>query len=239
MRKPIIGGMLVLIAMTSLATWAQELVQVPPNRKLLPAEANPLAKDASNPTKAASQTAATKSTPQQENRPLGPRAATAEDVAREGAIRSEAEKLIAAFNSKKSKGFAEMFVPNAEYELDTGEVIMGRAAIEEYYANTFDKYPNAKARFKESRIRLITPHMAIEEGNLGVAHVLGEIESETVIATIWTFSDGKWHIASMRELTAATETEPAHARLEQLAWLIGDWIDESHESLVKTTCRWS
>ena len=30
-----------------------------------------------------------------------------------------------------------------------------------------------------------------------------------------------------------------HQRLQELAWLVGDWLDESPDSVVHTTCRWT
>ncbi len=30
-----------------------------------------------------------------------------------------------------------------------------------------------------------------------------------------------------------------HQQLEELAWLVGEWTDESPDSLVHTTCRWT
>jgi hypothetical protein len=50
--------------------------------------------------------------------------------------------------------------------------------------------------------------------------------------------DGKWSIASARELPDDPEPTP-RAYLQPLAWLIGDWVDEGAEQAVTISCRWA
>jgi hypothetical protein len=49
--------------------------------------------------------------------------------------------------------------------------------------------------------------------------------------------DGKWQLASARDLPEA-DAAPAE-KLAPLAGLIGDWIDESPDSLIATSYRWT
>jgi hypothetical protein len=49
--------------------------------------------------------------------------------------------------------------------------------------------------------------------------------------------DGKWLFASLR--SNGDEHVAPHDQLKQLEWLIGDWVDESDESVVRTSTRWS
>ena len=49
--------------------------------------------------------------------------------------------------------------------------------------------------------------------------------------------DGRWLISSVRE-----EPDPLvrpHERLKDLEWMIGDWLDEGADSVVRVNCRWS
>ena len=49
--------------------------------------------------------------------------------------------------------------------------------------------------------------------------------------------DGNWLLSSVRE-----EPDPMvspHDRLQVLAWMLGDWIDEGPDSVVRVNCRWS
>src|SRR5262249_46434755 len=49
--------------------------------------------------------------------------------------------------------------------------------------------------------------------------------------------DGKWQMALARDTDG--DQPSSHDRLQPLAWLIGDWIDEGEDSVVLTSCRWS
>jgi len=43
--------------------------------------------------------------------------------------------------------------------------------------------------------------------------------------------------SSLREELDTSLTH--HDRLRELEWLVGEWLDESPDSVVRTTCRWS
>ena len=224
MQLRIIGIVMAFVAATYALSWGQDRD-----------------KNTSAPTQTTKDTAVAPKTvaekPRQEQKP--PQLASSQDSAAERAIREEAKRLIAEYNSKNAKNFAALFLPNADYEFDTGKILVGRAEIESYFADVFEKYPNAKAVYKETRIRLITPQIGTEEGLFGVTNLLDESESDEQVVITWILSDNHWRIASMREMTLKSKAGTAHNRLNQLAWLIGDWIDESHESVVNTSCRWS
>ena len=49
--------------------------------------------------------------------------------------------------------------------------------------------------------------------------------------------DGKWQMALARDEEGPTAT--AHERLEPLAWLVGEWIDDGGSSVVLSSGRWS
>jgi hypothetical protein len=49
--------------------------------------------------------------------------------------------------------------------------------------------------------------------------------------------DGQWLVALARDTPAEPPTH--HERLQPLAWLVGEWIDDGGSSVVRTTCRWS
>jgi hypothetical protein len=53
--------------------------------------------------------------------------------------------------------------------------------------------------------------------------------------------DGKWLQDSIRDysLPESSEELTAHDHLKELEWMVGDWIDESDEAEVHTTCRWA
>jgi uncharacterized protein (TIGR02246 family) len=175
----------------------------------------------------------------QAKKPVGPHMTAAVDAANEQAIRAQVAALIADYNAKNAEAFKGRFLANAQYELDSGEVIKGKEAIQQHFADLFAKSPGVRAHLKDSKIILVSLNMAIEEGTASVAPSPDVAASETHYLAIWTPVDGRWRLASVREMPGYDEAVTAHDHLQGLAWLVGDWVDESSESLVRVSCRWS
>ncbi len=79
--------------------------------------------------------------------------------------------------------------------------------------------------------------MAQEEGR-NLVKLKGDEGSSTRHYTLTFVKQGnRWRYLRVRE---ELETGISHhQRLEELAWLVGEWTDESPDSLVHTTCRWT
>ena len=245
MTRRIIGSTLVLCAAAVLTAWGLEHARSAFNGNVIKDEDQQKTPD--DAAKAVKQEAT-------DERPLVPvpeprhsvpelparHATDAEDAASIHAIRAQSAAMFAEYNAKHAQAYAERFLPNAEYEMDTGDVISGRAAIQEHFEKLFQEFPQGHAHSHESNIRTISLHMAIEDGVIAVSHAADDEELEAPYLAIWTFADGRWFLASMRELTSdQAGKSSAHEQLQELAWLVGDWVDETHESVVRTSCRWS
>ncbi len=237
MHKRMIAGSLMLFATVCYVAWGQDLTQKPKNSEpQTKAEAKGEAIEKE--TKDKPPPAAETSKDHPAVKTAAPHLTQAQDLASERAIRAQSAALFAEYNAKNANAFAERFLPNAEYELDDGEVLIGRDAIRDYFATSFKKFPKAQANTKESKLRLISLHMAIEEGKNSIVHSTGDATLCDYVA-IWAFSEDHWSVASIRDLPGDEVAEVAHERLEPLAWLVGEWLDESPEALIKTSCRWS
>ena len=49
--------------------------------------------------------------------------------------------------------------------------------------------------------------------------------------------DGQWRQAAVRD-ELAHDLAP-HDRLKELEWLVGEWVNESQDAVVYTTCNWA
>jgi hypothetical protein len=49
---------------------------------------------------------------------------------------------------------------------------------------------------------------------------------------------GTWLVASSRDVVNPNDRVQPHEHLTQLAWLVGDWVQESGNSIVVTSYRW-
>jgi uncharacterized protein (TIGR02246 family) len=154
------------------------------------------------------------------------------------AIGKASESLAAALNGKDAKGAAAVFTPSGEFIDGDGNVFHGRAKIEAEFAALFEANPNGHVEIKPAELRSIAPGVVVEEG----AATIGPKDKSSAATVRYTAvhvkgPDGKWLIASLR--SHGDEDITPHEHLQQLEWLIGDWIDESDESIVRTSTRWS
>jgi uncharacterized protein (TIGR02246 family) len=154
----------------------------------------------------------------------------------EKVIRAADEAFVREYNQGDSKALAARFTEDAEATEADGERSQGRAAIERRLAETFAASPGVKIALEIESIRFLSPDVAKEEGR---ALVTPAREAPLVRPyTVLHVKRGKgWLISSVRE-----DPEPelgAHAHLKQLDWMIGEWIDEGHDSVVRAHCRWS
>ena len=177
----------------------------------------------------------------------GPRERTAEsprsreadnDSAAERAIRDAAERYAAAFNAGDAGRAAEQFLPRAEYLSAEGTAIEGRDAIEKDLAELFKEFPKARIEVEVESIRLVGPRVAIEEGRTTVTLAPDEPPVRQRYLAVNIQQEGAWKLASVRESVDEESLTPRE-RLEPLAWMVGEWIDESDAGVVSTVCRWS
>ena len=250
MAKRTLSVAILVCAGMCLAAWAQERGAPVPKRtkpapgvKTSPTIPEPNDNDGSIPAKPAP----------------GAKAAKAEPGPEEKALRAEAASLITDYNAKKAEAFSKHFTPDAEYELGSGVVLYGRPAIQEHFAEVFEKHPKAQVESRNGRVRILSPHAAIVEGAAVLAGartatsakgtdaetktegaaVLDGGEAEVRHVSIWTLQDDRWLISSFRELAGPAPVVSPQQRLQSLEWLVGDWVDESPESLIRTSCRWN
>lgn len=171
----------------------------------------------------------------------GPAAALAQGESRpvsedETAIRKIDEAFIREYNNGDSKALAARFTEDAEVIEANGDRYQGRALIERSFASTFEAAKGAKIAFKIDSIRFLNPDAAKEEGRSVVTPAQGAPVTRRY-TVLFAKRSGHWLIASVRE-----ETDPFAApreHLEDLAWMIGDWVDEGTDSVVRVHCDWS
>lgn len=152
------------------------------------------------------------------------------------AIRKEVAASVLAFNSRDAKALAAFWTKDGEYVDETGETIVGRPAIEKYYAESFATRPEAKLQLMTDSVRLLSDSVAIEDGQAIVeASPNGAAEISNYTA-VHTKVDGKWLLASVRD-KGGNASSPMNA-LADLEWLIGDWTAEENGVRTESKCRW-
>lgn len=158
--------------------------------------------------------------------------------AEEKSIRASAESFTKFYNAHDASGLAALFTPKAEMIDEDGLVTRGREAIEEAFSDVFQQSPDATMQVDVESVRVLTPNLAIEEGIARSAKSPEDAEDVTTYVAIHVKADGIWQLACVRDWDAAPAELTPHDHLQELSWLIGDWVEESPDSVVRTSCNW-
>ena len=154
----------------------------------------------------------------------------------EQALRALAETYKRSYNAGDARNLANLFNDDAEMVDENGEHLRGRPMIEGLFASIFKNRPGATLSILPTSLRFLGPNVAKEEGQTVVK--VGEEPPSTRHYTVLFLKEGdRWRYSSVRE-----EHDPSlspHQHLGELAWLAGDWTDESPDSVVHATCRWT
>jgi len=162
-----------------------------------------------------------------------------DDGGAEATIRKSAEAFTDSYTAHDAKAIAATFAADGEFINEEGQVVAGRQAIQAHFEGLFQNLPEAKVRLKVESVKLVAPNVAIEEGiaetMMGDAQ---DVQTSRYVA-LHVKQGNEWLIARSRDFPAEGTPISHHDRLRPLEWLVGDWIDESADALISTTCRWA
>jgi uncharacterized protein (TIGR02246 family) len=154
------------------------------------------------------------------------------------AIGALVEAFTKAFNAGDAGAIAATFTAGALVVDEEGERTLGRAAIRDRLAASFKNTPSSTIAIHVDSLRFLGPETALEEGRTTITPAKGVGESElSRFTAIYVKEDGQWLQAAVRDEPIANLT--VHERLKELEWLIGEWVNESQDAVVFTTCKWA
>lgn len=165
-------------------------------------------------------------------------AASEAPSADEQAVRDRSAALVAAFNAGRPADAAAMFLPEAELVDEDGNLYRGREEVADLLKRFFDQYPGSTFTQEVELVRVIGPALALEDGTRVITAKDGEATTRFRYLTVWSRVDDSWRIVTTRQYQEDLPPTP-HERLLPLAWMIGEWIDESEEAVIALSCRWS
>jgi uncharacterized protein (TIGR02246 family) len=153
----------------------------------------------------------------------------------EAAIRASIKSYVEAYNHGDYKAVADHWSDQGEWVSPDGEKFTGKEAITEALKAQFEANHGDKIEVTDPTIRLVTADVAIEEGTV-VVFSPGEAPSKATYIAVHVKKDGKWKLDSVRE-TEIAEAPAQSPELEELSWLVGDWVDAESggESVSKVT----
>ncbi len=145
--------------------------------------------------------------------------------------------MISAYNAADAKTVAALFTPDALIVDAQGHSTQGRDGIQQAFAEVFKQHPKSRQEVSISLIRFVAPAVAIEEGTSTVINAPDDSPQRMNYSVVHVKQEGKWLMASAHDLE--NEEATAQSELDQLAWLVGEWVDESPDGLVKTKYGWT
>ncbi|MHB1036665.1 MAG: YybH family protein [Pirellulales bacterium] len=153
------------------------------------------------------------------------------------AIRAALGSYVAAYNRGDAKAVAAHWSESGEWRSPTGQRFEGRKAIEKELEGIFAENKGVRIECGNPTVRLVSSDVATEEGTVRVVRP-GEAPSESTYLAIHVKKDGQWKLDSVHE-TSVPEEPATSPQLENLAWLVGEWIDSSPDSTIETNVSWT
>jgi uncharacterized protein (TIGR02246 family) len=156
----------------------------------------------------------------------------------EAGVREAIRSFVGAFDAGDAKAVATLHTPEAHMVDVDGHALEGREAIEQGYAELFRKNPGAKIEISTDAVRFLGPDLAVEDGTNRVTPKPKDgIPWVNRHSVIYVRRDGRWLVAGEREYPG--EEPSPRDRLKEMEWLLGDWVDESEDSVIHTSCHYS
>jgi uncharacterized protein (TIGR02246 family) len=164
-------------------------------------------------------------------------APAADRSADEAAIRANVAAFVRAYNAGDAKAVAALFTPDGQIVDKEGTTTEGREGIERTFADLFADSPQKRIEVFIGSIRFIGSDLAVEVGSTKETPAPGEEPEYDRYTVVHVKRDGKWQMAMARDEEGDPPTN--HERLQPLAWLVGEWVDDGGSSVVVSSCRWS
>ena len=143
-----------------------------------------------------------------------------------------------AFNAGDAAAAAATYTEDALTVDEQGEQTEGRAAVRDRLAASFAANPGSTIAIKEDTLRFLGPDTALEVGRTTITPAGAGGEPEvTRYTVVYIKKDGQWLQSVIRDEVSRDLT--AHDRLKELEWLVGEWVNESQDAVVHTTCKWA
>ena len=149
-----------------------------------------------------------------------------------------------ALNARDPKAIAEQFTPKGEFIDADDNVFDSHEAIAGEFKVLFEVNPKKNSvELTFDEIREISPGILSIDCTATFSDTEGKDDDKETTdvdfsALLVKQANGGWLFASIRSEGEGNALTP-HAHLARLEWLIGEWVDESDESTLQKTTRWS
>ena len=150
------------------------------------------------------------------------------------AVIATVQSYVDAFNRRDAAAISEHWSESGTYLDDDGNAVTGRENIQKAFEAVFaDLTEDQILTVNITQVSFVTGDVAVEEGSASL--IGGKAGNYTAIHKL---ENGQWKLHSVKEYESPAR-HSNHGHLQGLAWMIGDWVDQSDTATVKSSCRWS
>ena len=158
----------------------------------------------------------------------------------ESSLRALHEAFVKAYNAADAQALSNLFTDDAAVIDSAGEATRGRAEIAAMYASSFQDAKGVKLESTADAVRFLTPDVAQLEGQAILSGGgAGDATQVGKFAALLVRRDGRWRFAEIRDYPASPEDISSYDHLEELEWMVGDWVDESGDAKIRSSIRWA
>ena len=153
-------------------------------------------------------------------------------------VASASKAFETAYNAHDVAKVVAQFTADAIVIDEDGKKAEGQKAIQQLFEQGLKEAPKGTIQVDVETIRPVTANVVIEDGWTTYIDEPNAAPTKRRYSIVNVKKDGKWLISSVRDYAPDSVTSP-HEHLQEIAWLVGDWVDEHDDALVETSCRWS
>lgn len=164
--------------------------------------------------------------------------AVAQESAQESAIRERIRSYVETFNSGDADAVGAYWAADGvSVNQETGERTSGRDAVVNAMKSFFEENSGVRLTGQVDSLRLVNADVATVEGHTTL--FVGDANPvDSTFTAVMVRTDGQWLISSSHE--RSVPVPPSHQQaLSDLDWLVGDWQDDSEDTMVMSRFRWS
>jgi uncharacterized protein (TIGR02246 family) len=132
------------------------------------------------------------------------------------------------------------WAPDADYIDEAGKQTQGSDKIAALFRKALPETKGSKVGIRIHSLKFLRPEVCLEDGTVDRTAPTGVKESNR-FAIVWSKSGDKWLISSIRDLPTEVSDLPsvAAAYLNDLSWLVGEWVDDSAKADVTVKVTWA
>ena len=149
-------------------------------------------------------------------------------------IHKALEQFVSGFNANDSKAMEKALCPGMEFIDENSQRVSGRNAVVELLATFFKSNAGAKIQLTPEGARVVSPVLALEDAESVITIEEKGKQTARRVSLVYALQEGVWKIASFREFPESESETDTVAKLSDLAWLEGNWVDENPDGVVET-----